>query len=64
LANSPKQLERDKLVAEREHLSLLAELGDMRDLTRFSGEYFDLIIATGICDERIDSSCGTKAVKI
>ena len=49
LDNSPKQLERDTMVAEREHLSLRTELGDMRDLTRFAAEYFDLIAVTGTC---------------
>jgi 2-polyprenyl-3-methyl-5-hydroxy-6-metoxy-1,4-benzoquinol methylase len=49
LDNSPKQLEQDRLVAERESLSLRTELGDMRDLTRFSDEYFDLIVVTGTC---------------
>ena len=48
LDNSPKQLERDRFVAEREHLSLRTELGDMRDLSRFSSGYFDLVIVTGL----------------
>ncbi len=43
LDNSPKQLAQDKFVAERERLSLKIELGDMRDLSRFDNESFDLI---------------------
>jgi len=49
LDNSPKQLERDRMVAQREGLSLQTELGDMRDLSRFSGESFDVILVTGSC---------------
>jgi len=49
LDNSPKQLERDRMVAQRENLSLRTELGDMRDLGRFSSEYFDVVIVTGTC---------------
>ena len=49
LDNSPKQLERDQFVADRDHLCLRTELGDMRDLTRFPDEYFDVIIVTGTC---------------
>ncbi len=49
LDNSPKQLERDRMVAQREGLSLQTELGDMRDLSRFSGESFDVILVTGTC---------------
>lgn len=41
--NSPKQLNQDKLVAERENLKLELELGDMRDLSKFDDESFDLI---------------------
>ncbi len=47
LDNSPKQLERDELVAERDNLNLRTELGDMRDLGRFSDEYFDIVIVSG-----------------
>jgi SAM-dependent methyltransferase len=43
LDNSPKQLEQDRLVAERESLSLVAVEGDMTDLSRFDDESFDLI---------------------
>ena len=49
LDNSPKQLEQDRMVAQRENLSLRTELGDMRDLGRFSNEYYDVIIVTGTC---------------
>lgn len=41
--NSPYQLERDKMVAEREGLFIKLEQGDMRDLSRFDSESFDLI---------------------
>ncbi|MCH7587631.1 MAG: class I SAM-dependent methyltransferase [Chloroflexi bacterium] len=41
--NSPKQLERDRYVAEREGLSLTTVQGDMRDLSTFSDEQFDLV---------------------
>ena len=43
LDNSPKQLEQDRAVAERENLSLVAVEGDMRDLSGFEDESFDLI---------------------
>lgn len=43
LDNSPRQLERDRLVAERERLSLNTIEGDMRDLSAFKDESFDLI---------------------
>lgn len=43
LDNSPKQLEQDKFVAERDNLTIRTELGDMRDLSRFENEYFDLV---------------------
>lgn len=45
--NSPKQLAQDRLVAEREGLSLRLELGDMRDLSRFSDGVFELIVLPG-----------------
>jgi SAM-dependent methyltransferase len=41
--NSPKQLEQDRLVAEREALELRTVEGDMRDLSAFADESFDLI---------------------
>ncbi|MBD0372542.1 MAG: class I SAM-dependent methyltransferase [Pyrinomonadaceae bacterium] len=41
--NSPKQLEQDRLVAERERLELKTVEGDMRDLRAFADESFDLI---------------------
>jgi len=47
LDNSPKQLEQDRFVADREHLRLRTELGDMRDLTRFPDAHFDIIIVSG-----------------
>ena len=43
LDNSPKQLERDRFVARREGLDLITIEGDMRDLSTFSDESFDLI---------------------
>lgn len=42
--NSPKQLQRDRLVAARDGLELITVEGDMRDLTAFSAESFDLIV--------------------
>jgi SAM-dependent methyltransferase len=41
--NSPKQLEQDRLVAEREGLSLTTIEGDMADLSVFADESFDLV---------------------
>jgi len=41
--NSPKQLELDSFVAERERLRIRTEEGDMRSLARFDNESFDLI---------------------
>lgn len=41
--NSPGQLRQDHEVAEREGLDLRLEEGDMRDLSRFKDESFDLI---------------------
>src|SRR5688500_8418520 len=41
--NSPAQLARDRLVAEREGLDLKTFEGDMRDLSRFADESFDLV---------------------
>ncbi len=40
---SAEQLKRDRLVAEREGLDLITMQGDMRDLSIFPAEYFDLI---------------------
>ena len=42
--NSPAQLARDRLVAEREGLSLETVEGDMRDLSAFDSQSFDLIL--------------------
>jgi SAM-dependent methyltransferase len=42
--NSPRQLEQDRLVAEREGLDLRTVEGDMRDLSPFPDETFDLIV--------------------
>lgn len=41
--NSAKQLEQDKLVAERDNLKIRLEKGDAADLSRFPDEHFDLI---------------------
>jgi SAM-dependent methyltransferase len=41
--NSPKQLEQDRLVAEREGLEIKTVEGDMRDLSAFEDESFALI---------------------
>ncbi|HTX73883.1 MAG TPA: class I SAM-dependent methyltransferase [Rectinemataceae bacterium] len=43
LDNCPAQLERDRLVAEREGFEIRLEQGDMRDLSRFADGSFDLI---------------------
>ena len=43
LDNSPRQLERDSSVAERENLDLEAIQGDMADLSVFPNKRFDLI---------------------
>jgi SAM-dependent methyltransferase len=43
LDNSPAQLARDRLVAEREGLALSTFEGDMRDLSRFAAGSFDLV---------------------
>jgi SAM-dependent methyltransferase len=42
--NSPRQLAQDRMVAEREGLSLRLEQGDMADLSRFPAGSFDLIV--------------------
>ena len=41
--NSPLQLRQDRLVAERENLVLTTVEGDMRDLSVFGNEAFDLV---------------------
>jgi SAM-dependent methyltransferase len=43
LDNSPRQLAQDRLVAEREVLDLETVQGDMRDLSAFADESFDLV---------------------
>lgn len=43
LDNSPRQLGRDREVAEREGLILVTLEGDMRDLSKFRDETFDLV---------------------
>jgi SAM-dependent methyltransferase len=43
LDNSPKQLAQDRLVAERESLSITTVGGDMADLCMFPDECFDLV---------------------
>ena len=51
---SEKQLQRDRQIAEREKLSLETVSGDMRDLSHFSANQFDLIIspcATCFCPD-------------
>jgi len=44
LDNSPRQLEQDRHVAERDGLDLRPVEGDMRNLSCFSDETFDLIV--------------------
>lgn len=41
--NSPRQLEQDQIVAKRDGLQIISILGDMRDLSRFPSESFDLV---------------------
>ncbi len=43
LDNSPNQLKQDEMVAQRENLKIQLVLGDMRDLSVFKDETFDLI---------------------
>src|SRR3989304_5144378 len=43
LDNSPRQLARDREVAEREGLAITTVEGDMRDLSMFMDESFDLV---------------------
>ena len=42
--NSPRQLEQDRYVADRDGLHLQTVEGDMRDLSCFPDESFDLIV--------------------
>jgi len=42
--NSPRQLEQDEFVATRDGLALRTVLGDMRDLSAFPDESFDVIV--------------------
>ncbi len=42
--NSPRQLAQDRMVADREGLTLRTEQGDMADLSRFATGSFDLIV--------------------
>lgn len=42
--NSPRQLAQDRMVAERDHLRIVTEQGDMADLSRFADGSFDLIV--------------------
>jgi len=42
--NSPKQLAQDRAVAKRENLDICTVEGDMRDLSVFDDEVFDLIV--------------------
>lgn len=42
--NSPKQLEQDQMMAEKHNLPLKVVQGDMRDLSIFEDETFDIII--------------------
>jgi SAM-dependent methyltransferase len=44
LDSSPEQLTQDRLVAERDGLTMRLEEGDMRDLSRFADGTFDLIV--------------------
>jgi SAM-dependent methyltransferase len=41
--NSPRQLAQDQMVADRDGLSLRTQLGDMRDLSAFADDSFDLV---------------------
>ncbi len=41
--NSPRQLERDRFVSERDGLELTTVLGDMRDVSAFADGSFDLV---------------------
>jgi SAM-dependent methyltransferase len=43
LDNSPRQLDRDREVADRDGLAIATVLGDMRDLSAFADGSFDLV---------------------
>jgi SAM-dependent methyltransferase len=52
--NSPGQLARDQMVADRDGLEITTVLGDMRDLSAFASECFDLVfnpVSTVFCPE-------------
>jgi SAM-dependent methyltransferase len=52
--NSPAQLARDQMVAERDGLEITTVLGDMRDLSAFPSGSFDLVfnpVSTVFCPE-------------
>lgn len=42
--NSPRQLDQDRFVAQRDGLQLATVEGDMRDLSAFDAESFDLVV--------------------
>jgi len=44
LDNSPRQLEQDRFVAERDSLAITTVEGDMADLSTFADQSFDLIV--------------------
>ncbi len=44
LDNSPRQLEQDQIVARRDGLKITSILSDMRDLSCFAAESFDLVL--------------------
>jgi SAM-dependent methyltransferase len=44
LDNSPEQLTQDRMVVERDGLTIRLEEGDMRDLARFDDDAFDIIV--------------------
>lgn len=52
--NSPRQLESDRMVAERDGLALKTVEGDMRDLSYFADESFDMVfhpVSNNFCPE-------------
>lgn len=53
--NSPRQLEQDQFVAKRDHLAIKTIQGDMRNLSCFEDETFDLIVhpASNHCIDNI-----------
>ena len=70
LDNSPAQLAQDRLVAEREGLSIRLVEGDMREMPVFPDESFDLIstraptaswMTCGACGARPTACCGPEA---